>query len=157
MNHDTKESLNAVFGIVAESTPPQDAALTSSVTVLPPESTEPTPAPQTIHEIRAEEDFLFSRTSLKNLATDGSSVLRRAIDAAEQTDRASNYEAVAALMRAAVDTHRAIQDLHKTSQELRIATQVSQAPHAASVHIEQGVVFNGTGDELLRILDKSRQ
>lgn len=160
MNQQTQVALNTIFGIESETVPAAAPTAIVPTAVLPPErTTAPSSEESTIHEIRAEEDFEFSRGALKTVATEGQSILHRAIEAAEQTDRASNFEAVAQIMRATVETHRAIQDIHKQAHELRAAIHASRQPSTpvGQVNIEQGIVFQGGADELLRLIDPTRK
>jgi len=82
--------------------------------------------------------------------------LHRAVEVAEQTDTPRAFEAVADLARATLESHRELQQLHKTSAEIRIAAKTAQAP-TSQVNIDKGIVFNGSPDELLKLIDPSRQ
>lgn len=152
MANKTDAALCAVFNVE-----PSTADTTTNALVIP-EATAIAPVVEekSDAELKAEEDFEFSRGSLKALAVEAQTTLHRAVEAAEQTDKASSFTAVAELLRATVETHKQLHELHKTSAEVRIASQAGRAPQA-QVNIQQGVVFNGTSEELLRLIDKSRQ
>jgi hypothetical protein len=153
----TDTALRAVFEMepLAE-TPNPPVANTTIPDYVVPLAVAPEKEERTVAEQKAEEDFEFSRGALKTLAVEAQTTLHRAVEAAEQTDKASSFTAVAELLRATVETHKQLHDLHKTSAEVRIAAQAGRTPQA-QVNIQQGVVFNGTSEELLRLIDKSRQ
>lgn len=153
MAHKTDTALRAVFNIEDAITEPTPAPVVIAEPVAIP---APVREEKSDAERKADEDFEFSRGALKTLATEAQTTLHRAVEAAEQTDKASSFTAVAELLRATVETHKQLHDLHKTSAEIRIASQAGRSPQA-QVNIQQGVVFNGTSEELLRLIDKSRQ
>lgn len=154
MTNNTDIALRAVFNIEEAITepPPQAELVVAESTALAPAVVDE----KSDAERKADEDFEFSRGALKTLAVEAQTTLHRAVEAAEQTDKASSFTAVAELLRATVETHKQLHDLHKTSAEIRIASQAGKTPQA-QVNIQQGVVFNGTSEELLRLIDKSRQ
>lgn len=155
MNTETQNALNQIFNIA----PSEPLIPTTPDTLLVvSEVAESVPAPgasATIHEIRAEEDFLFSRSALKSLAVEAQTTLHRAVEVADQTDKASSFTAVAELLRATIETHKELHQLHKVSSELRQSHAPSSS--ASSISIDKGVVFTGGADELLKIIDPSRQ
>lgn len=154
MKTTTIDALNAVFNVESDNV---EANTESTAAIAIASSTAlSTPEEKTEAERKADEDFEFSRGSLKALAVEAQTTLHRAVEAAEQTDKASSFTAVAELLRATIETHKQLHDLHKTSAEIRIASQAGR-PTQAQVNIQQGVVFNGTSEELLRLIDKSRQ
>jgi len=154
MTNNTDIALRAVFNIeeaITEPLPQTELVVAEPTALAPAVVDEKSDA-----ERKADEDFEFSRGALKTLAVEAQTTLHRAVEAAEQTDKASSFTAVAELLRATVETHKQLHDLHKTSAEIRIASQAGKTPQA-QVNIQQGVVFNGTSEELLRLIDKSRQ
>lgn len=106
-------------------------------------------------EIQAQEDYEFSRGAIKAIAVEAQTTLSRAVDAAVQTDTARAFEAVADMIRASLESHRELQGLHKTAAEIRAATSVARTP-PGTVNIQQGVVFTGTSEELLRLIAPDR-
>lgn len=150
MNETTKTSLNTIFDV--------PAANTITELVLAPEVLPAVPAPveESDAERLAREDFEFSRGSLKSVAVEVQNTLHRAVEVAEQTDTPRAFEAVADLARATLESHRELQQLHKTSAEIRLATKTAQTP-VGQVNIDKGIVFNGSPDELLKLIDPSRQ
>lgn len=155
MNTETQNALNQIFNIApSEPLPPT----TSDTLMVVSEVAESVPAPgasATIHEIRAEEDFLFSRSALKSLAVEAQTTLHRAVEVADQTDKASSFTAVAELLRATIETHKQLHDLHKTSAEIRVAT--SPVMPATTVNVDKGIVFQGDAASLLKLIDPSRK
>ena len=162
MNDETRQSLNGIFNMQNESsnTTPQEAevlpAETALTTSTPTDLVLSAPDDLTPEEIQAREDFQFSRGAIKSVATESQTTLHRAIDVANQTDSARSFEVVADLVRATLDAHRELHGLHKTAAEIRATTQAGKTP-PGTVNIQQGVVFSGTGDELLRLISKDRQ
>lgn len=154
MKTKTDAALDAVFNVSDAPLVVSEEPTTAIVALTP--STPAVVEEKTDAELKADEDFEFSRGALKSLAVEAQTTLHRAVEAAEQTDKASSFTAVAELLRATIETHKELQQLHKTSTEIRIASQAGRAPQA-QVNIQQGVVFNGTSEELLRLIDKSRQ
>ncbi len=160
MNDATVQSLNHMFDATETATPTAD--LVPVIDVLPPApvsevqraltTTEDELSPE---EIAAKEDFEFSRGAVKSVAAQTQNSLHRAIDVADQTDSARSFEVVADLARATLEAHRTLQELHRTSAEARAATQLSKNP-PGTVNVQQGVVFTGTGDDLLRLISKDR-
>lgn len=151
MNETTKENLNNIFDMSTSNTSMEVAVVGE---VLPAIASSP------VQELDAErlarEDFEFSRGSLKSVAVEVQGTLHRAVEVAEQTDTPRAFEAVADLARATLESHRELQQLHKTSAEIRIAAKTAQAP-TSQVNIDKGIVFNGSPDELLKLIDPSRQ
>lgn len=151
MNDTTKASLNTIFDVPASNT--------TTTLVVAPEVLPAVTAPlqeESESERLAREDFEFSRGSLKSVAVEVQNTLHRAVEVAEQTDTPRAFEAVADLARATLESHRELQQLHKTSAEIRLATKTAATP-ATSVNIDKGIVFNGSPDELLKLIDPSRQ
>lgn len=154
MNESTKDQLNAIFDVAATThTPTEPVALVVAPEVLP---AVPAPVEESDAERLAREDFEFSRGSLKSVAVEVQNTLHRAVEVAEQTDTPRAFEAVADLARATLESHRELQQLHKTSAEIRLATKTAQTP-VGQVNIDKGIVFNGSPDELLKLIDPSRQ
>lgn len=155
MNDSTKEALNTIFDvepIIEPSTPSTE--IIPAVEVLP--ATTATPTDDDEAERQAREDFAFSRGALKSVAAESQNTLHRAVDVANQTDTPRSFEAVGDLVRATLEAHRELQSLHKTAAEIRLATKAAQTP-SSQVNIQQGVVFQGSSDELLRLISKDRQ
>lgn len=153
MTSETEHALNAVFDMPApEPASPEVALVTATPTVLVPVTEESL----TDAEQQALEDFTFSRGALKSVAVEVQSTLHRAVEVAEQTDTPRAFEAVGDLVRATLEAHRELQQLHKTAAEIRMTNKTSTTP-AASVNIDKGIVFNGSPDELLKLIDPSRQ
>lgn len=154
MNTNTAASLDAIFQV--DST----VAMVSSDVSVSPELVVPTLAPAVVEETeeerQAREDFQFSRGALKSVAVEAQNTLHRAVEVAEQTDTPRAFEAVADMVRATLESHRELQSLHKTAAEIRLATKTAQTP-ANQVTIDKGIVFNGSPDELLKLIDPSRQ
>ena len=156
MNDSTKEALNTIFDvepIVADAPPTTD--IVPAVEVLPAVAA-PAPADETEAEKQAREDFNFSRGALKSVAAESQNTLHRAVDVANQTDTPRAFEAVGDLVRATLEAHRELHSLHKTAAEIRLATKAATTP-ASQVNIQQGVVFQGSSEELLRLISKDRQ
>lgn len=158
MHPNTENSLKNIFGI------PTEQSLqfpTELVVARPVESTDMVPAQTqevvlTQAEIEAEEDYQFSRGALKSLAADAQSTFHRASDVAQQVDNPRAYEAAAIMLKAAVEVHRELRELQKSSAEVKLAKQAASAPTQAPVNIEKGVVITATGEELLRMIQKDR-
>lgn len=156
MNDSTKEALNTIFDvepIIDPSTPSTE--MVPVVEVLPA-TTATTPTEEDEAERHAREDFAFSRGALKSVATESQNTLHRAVDVANQTDTPRSFEAVGDLVRATLEAHRELQSLHKTAAEIRLATKTAQTP-VSQVNIDRGIVFNGTPDELLKLIDPTRK
>lgn len=154
MNNDTKTRLSTIFDI----TPPVTADETSEALVITPEVLPPmlaAPVEETEAERLAKEDFEFSRGALKSVAVEAQTMLHRATEVASQTDTPRAFEAVGDLVRATLETHRELHSLHKTAAEVRLATKT--APPSSQVNIQQGIVFSGSSEELLRLIDPSRK
>lgn len=156
MNDSTKDALNTIFDVsspVAASS--MDIVQVGEVLPALPDSV-PAPTEESEAEKLAREDFEFSRGALKSVATESQNTLHRAVEAANQTDTPRAFEAVGDLVRATLEAHRELQSLHKTAAEIRLATKTAQTP-ASQVNIDRGIVFNGTPDELLKLIDPTRQ
>jgi len=151
VNETTKENLNNIFDMSTSNTSMEVAVVGE---VLP--AVASSPVQESDAERLAREDFEFSRGSLKSVAVEVQGTLHRAVEVAEQTDTPRAFEAVADLARATLESHRELQQLHKTSAEIRIAAKTAQAP-TSQVNIDKGIVFNGSPDELLKLIDPSRQ
>jgi len=151
VNETTKENLNNIFDMSTSNTSLEVAVVGE---VLP--AVASSPVQESDAERLAREDFEFSRGSLKSVAVEVQGTLHRAVEVAEQTDTPRAFEAVADLARATLESHRELQQLHKTSAEIRIAAKTAQAP-TSQVNIDKGIVFNGSPDELLKLIDPSRQ
>lgn len=154
MNDSTKDTLNTIFDVepIVESTTTEIAPM---VEILPVKASS-IPTEENDAEKLAHEDFEFSRGALKSVATESQNTLHRAVDVANQTDTPRSFEAVGDLVRATLEAHRELQSLHKTAAEVRLATKTAQTP-TSQVNIQQGVVFQGSSEELLRLISKDRQ
>lgn len=147
MNEKTTSALDAVFEIA----PP----ITTDLVVSP---TDGLPAVVVEDEIaaRAEEDFVFSRAAIKAIAAEAQTSLKRCVEVADMTDKASSFEAVAEMVRATLEAHRELQNIHRTAAEIRLTTQSASNP-PGTVNIQQGVVFTGTSEDLLKLISKERK
>jgi hypothetical protein len=152
MNQETRDSLNTIFGIPL--TEPQLPEVVSANTALTPVDTTGT-SPSLYDARKAQEDFEFSRTKLRSLADQSESVLSRAMEVAQQTDKASNFEAASELIQSVIQIHKELRDLHRHTRDI----DMTQEENAGSspVNIEKGVVFSGSPSELLKIIDPSRK
>lgn len=150
MNKDTGLALDAVFDITTIPTPTEAVV---SVGVLPL-AVRP-PVEETLAERQANEDFEFSRGAIKSVAVEAQNTLHRAVEVAEQTDTPRSFEAVGDLVRATLESHRELQNLHKTAAEIRLT--IKPPTPANQVNIDKGIIFNGSPDELLKLIDPSRQ
>lgn len=157
MNEKTSDALDAFFSIEPGTalTAPTTAPLTTTTDVVTGELVEVNDT-MTPEEIEAKEDFAFTRGSLKSIAADAQTTMIRAMEVANQLDRASSFEAVADMVRATVEVHRELQALHKSAAEVRAATQMASQPQGG-VNIDKGIVFTGTSEELLRLISTDRQ
>lgn len=153
MNETTKSHLNTIFDMASS-----ESSETSNALAVVPEILPATTAPPEENESErlAREDFEFSRGALKSVAVEAQTMLHRATEVASQTDTPRAFEAVGDLVRATLETHRELQSLHKTAAEIRLATKTAQTP-TSQVNIQQGVVFQGSSEELLRLISKDRQ
>lgn len=154
MNMDTRASLDAIFDVQSDSA--NTITTTTTLVTTSPASLVPASPETTEAEQHAQEDFTFSRGALKSVATEAQNTLHRAVEVAEQTDTPRAFEAVADMVRATLEAHRELQQLHKTAAEVRLATKTAQTP-VGQVNIDKGIVFNGSPDELLKLIDPSRQ
>lgn len=149
MNDETVNALNTMFDI--------DATNETSV-VVTPEIVSASPVPATPDESeeerQAREDFQFSRGAIKAVAVEAQTTLHRAVEVADQTDTPRSFEAVAQMVRATLDAHESLAGLHEKAAQSR-ATKT--ATPAGNVQIEQGIVFNGTAAELLKLIDPTRK
>lgn len=156
MNETTKNTLSTIFDVA---TPISDSTemvpVTEVVSVVPAAPAASTPEESDAEKL-AREDFEFSRGALKSVATESQSTLHRAVDVANQTDTPRSFEAVGDLVRATLEAHRELQSLHKTAAEIRLATKTAQTP-TSQVNIDKGIVFSGSPDELLKLIDPTRR
>lgn len=154
MNKDTVNALDVIFDVAVET-----SNNSTDITVLTPtelvRQAPEVPKEPTIEEQEAKADYNLSRTALTVIAVDAQTTLHRAVEAANQTDTPRAFEAVADMVRANIELHREIQQLHKTSAEIRLANKAAGQP-ATQVNVDKGVFFNGSGDELLRMISKDR-
>lgn len=156
MNEQTQTALNAVFGVTPVSSETNTPSSVLSPTIITPSALAPTDSTLTESEQQAQEDFTFSRGALKSVAVEVQNTLHRAVEVAEQTDTPRAFEAVGDLVRATLEAHRELQQLHKTAAEVRLATKTAQTP-VGQVNIDKGIVFNGSPADLLKLIDPSRQ
>lgn len=158
MNQNTVNALDVIFDVAPEGQSNSEATL---VTVNPtPIQAALVPAPQeeeTIEEAQAKEDYNFTRSALTTVAADAQTTLHRAVDVANQTDTPRAFEAVAEMVRATIEIHRDLQALHKTAAEIRMANKAAKVGPAGSVSVNNGIIFAGTSEELLRLVSKDRQ
>lgn len=160
MDNQTKQSLDAVFEIIPNVSESIEVLPSSQEIAISPtgsQSLQTSDDEETHEEKIAKEDFEFSRGAIKSIAEDAQTTLHRAVDVAQQTDTPRAFEAVAEMIKATLAAHQELQTMHKTAAETRLATKAAQAPPAGSVNIQQGVVFSGTSEELLRLIAKDRQ
>ena len=149
MHEHTEMALDAIFDITSNALP----AVASTAEVLSVDTTNDDLTPEERH---ASEDYEFSRGAIKSIAVEAQTTLNRAVEVATQTDAPRAYEVVADMVRATLEAHRELQQLHKTATETRLARQSAKQP-AGAVNIQQGIVFSGTSEELLRLISKDRQ
>ena len=158
MNETTRTALNDVFDIACA---PTQSDITESVVtgeiLAPSPATDPTAMdPDEAEALRqAKEDIAFSRSAIKSIANDAQQSLIRAVEVAEQTDTARAFEAVAAMVRASLDAHKELHQLHKSAAEQRMTAR-AKSPETPGVTIKNGIVFQGTTAELLRQLKPER-
>lgn len=156
MNSNTVNSLDAVFNVDATAVEDNTAALVVTGEVLPPAPTS-TEREKTEAEKNAEEDMEFSRTQLKQLANAASNAVNRAVEVAQMTDSARSFEAVAAVIKAATDVHKTLQDAHKSAAERAAIVAPPAAKETPQVTVNNGIIFQGTADELLGLIKTDRK
>lgn len=154
----TDESLNSIFDVAkpAEVIEPEIVETTSLATTVSTEMAVSANAEIELskEEKDAQEDYEFTRTSLKELSKTSQEGLNDSLALAKSLDRPAGFDAVANMVKATVEVHRALQEVHKTAAEIRIASKTAnpQAP----VNVERGIVFTGTPEDLLRMLKPER-
>lgn len=153
MNDATVKSLDRILG-----TAPTDKSeeLVSVPEVLPAEVPDQALVELTEEELQAKEDFEFSRGALKSIAAEAQQVLNRASDVAQQTDAPRAFESVAEMVRATVEVHRELQNIQKSQAEARMAAFAAKNP-TAPINVEKGIIFSGTSEELLRLINPERE
>jgi len=154
MNKDTVNALDVIFDVAVETS----NSATDIAVITPTELVRQEPeAPRelTIEEREAKDDYNLSRTALTVIALDAQTTLHRAVEAANQTDTPRAFEAVADMVRANIELHREIQQLHKTSAEIRLANKAA-GQSTTQVNVAKGVIFSGSSEELLRMISKDR-
>ncbi len=154
MNPQNEAAFNNIFDIAPApaNTEPQIVEVTAlapaqTAELAPTVHNEITPA-----ERDATEDYEFSRGALKSVAAEAQNVLHRASDVAMQIDSPRAFEAVAVMIKATLEAHQALHGLHKDSAAMRIANRPAGS---GGVNVEKGIIFNGTSEELLRMIDGS--
>jgi hypothetical protein len=153
MNKDTERTLDNVFEIASSEVSDEPTiAIVPAVEVLP----APVAAPieETENELQAREDFQFSRGALKAVAVEAQNTLHRSVDVATQTDTPRSFEAVAVMIRATLDSHKELHDLHEKAAKMRAMKTTTPA---ATVNVDKGIVFNGSTADLLKLIDPSRK
>ena len=152
MNQKTEESLNTLFNIDTD----KQTESTELVQALPAELVLANTAPEELsqEELDAKEDYEFSRGALKSVAIESQSIMHRAADVANQTDTPRAFEAAAAMVKVTLEAHQALQGLHKSAAENRMMAKSSSG--TTNVKVEKGIVFAGTPDDLLRMIDPTR-
>lgn len=153
MNKDTERTLDNVFEIASsEVTDEPTTAIVPAVEVLPAPVVAPTD--ETEDERQAREDFQFSRGALKAVAVEAQNTLHRSVDVANQTDTPRSFEAVAVMVRAVLDSHKELHDLHEKTAKVRA---MKTAAPASTVNVDKGIVFQGDAAALLKLIDPSRK
>lgn len=104
-------------------------------------------------EAKARVDFEYSREGLKKIATEAANTLARSVDVAAMVDSPRNFEAVAAMVKASVEVHRELQNMHALSANIRA---MKNGP-VKQVNVKNGVVFNGSSADLLKLLKPDRK
>jgi len=158
MNDATIKSLDRIFD--ADDT--IDAATGEVVDCTPAVIDEPAsiavidePTPEEVHQKLAEEDFHFSRSAIKAIANESQTLLNRAVDVAQQTDAARSFEVAAELIKSVLEAHRELRETHKQALASQWLNGRPKEDRAA-VNIQNGIVFNGTPEELLRMIQPDR-
>lgn len=178
MSLNIENNLNNIFGIAKKeevlTTPVLEAEVvdpeTGELTIKVPAATDIVVAQsseiavaepeeeKTQAELDAEADYEFSRESLKNISAMAANGLSEALVLAKQLEKPAGFEAVANMVKAAVETHRALQEMHQSAAEIRIAAKTAAgSANTTNINVAKGVVFAGTPDELLRLVDTTRQ
>lgn len=116
MNDSTKDALNTIFDVATSNSDTPTAELVSTAELLP---VAPIVSEETEPERLAREDFEFSRGALKSVAVESQNTLHRAVEVAEQTDTPRAFEAVAVMVRATLDSHKELHDLHEKAAKAR--------------------------------------
>ncbi len=162
MNEATVSALDRKFGVTESDAEPVivdgevvDTETGAVIATVPSQALAVVSEEDTEAEHAAKEDFDYSRKMLKTIAVDAQMALSRATEVATQTDNAKSFEAVARLISASVEIHRELQDTHEKRARTRVVNR-PPAPTAAPVNIQNGVVFNGTADELLALIKPER-
>jgi len=156
MNLTIENSLNTIFDVSTNTVIEVEAMSLVPETkaeIIAPEAN--TAVELSKEEIEAKEDYEFTRNSLKNLADKSQDALISSIELAKSLERPAGFEAVANMVKSTIEAHRALQELHKSAAEVRISSQAAKGA-ASPVNVEKGVVFAGTAEDLLRLLDPSR-
>lgn len=145
MNEQTVNALDTIFSIA-----------TVTPEIVQPGEGLPAVVVEEEDDVRAEEDFIFSRGAIKEIALAAQTSLHRASEVADQTDTPRAFEAVAEMVRATLEAHRELHNIHRTAAEVRLTKQSANHP-PGSVNIQQGVVFTGTSEDLLKLISKERK
>ena len=170
MTLDTETALNNIFDV--DNSEPKDAEVVGNIpvetTLVLTEKLPAIPAKTSLvpveantaielskEEKDAQEDYEFTRNSLKKVSEYSQEGVLDSIALAKSLDRPAGFEAVDNMVKATVEAHRALQELHKSAAEVRIASKTASMQQS-TVNVEKGVVFAGTAEDLLRMIDTTR-
>src|SRR5688572_24408251 len=121
MNANTVASLDAIFiGETVDSNVPA-APGTTIVQVAPTANTALVPVVPEDDALTTTrlQDHAFATKNLKDLITTTDNALTEAIALASGCDSPKAYESVAALVKASIEAHKTLMDIHKQTADLR--------------------------------------
>jgi hypothetical protein len=105
---------------------------------------------------KAEEDFEFARTNLRDIAEKGKDVLNDIIAVAKSSEHPRAFEVAAQMMKNLSDVNKDIMNLrqtHKTTKQLGSAPGTRIADGGTNI---ENAVFVGSPSELLKLKRKER-
>ena len=120
--------------------------------IIPPEpkAVEVMPEP-TVPKNDQEEDYRFSRKTLRSLIENGNSAIGTMTELARQSESPRAYEVLATMMKTIADTTKDLYDLQKKTKDL-IGEEKKEEP---SINVEKAV-FVGSTAELLKQIRGSK-
>lgn len=156
MTLDPEDALNNIFDVESTTNTIEPEVVTSLTQVVSSEIVAAnTEVELSKEEKDASEDYEFTREKLKQISITAQGGLEESLQLARSLDKPAGFDALANMIRSTVEVHKALHELHKSSAEIRISTKTANSP-SSPVNVEKGIVFAGTAEDLLRMIDPTR-
>jgi hypothetical protein len=146
-----KGLFNMSFDAISESLNVGNVIISNTLpTIIPTQNTSLVPVDD---KTDAEQDYITVRETYKELLNIGSSALAGAFDSANETGKASSYDAISNMIKVLSEVNEKLYNMHKQKKEISDIPESQQQ----NISVDKGIIVGNSADILKMLKDNASQ